>query len=50
VDGETPLEKLEALKVRGILWQLAKDGQIIDASILRSTMPVSSQVDRNLSS
>lgn len=28
--GETPLEKLEFLGVRGILRQLARDGQIID--------------------
>ena len=35
VDGETPLEKLEALH-RGILWQLARDGQIID---VRCEMP-----------
>jgi hypothetical protein len=28
--GETPVGKLEALGVRGILWQLARDGQIID--------------------
>jgi hypothetical protein len=28
--GETPVEKLEALGVRGILWQLARDGQLID--------------------
>jgi hypothetical protein len=34
--GETPVEKLEALRVRGILWQLARDGQIID---VRSEMP-----------
>jgi hypothetical protein len=34
--GETPVEKLEALGVRGILWQLARDGQIID---LRCEMP-----------
>ena len=27
---ETPLERLEALGVRGILWQLARDGQLID--------------------
>ena len=33
---ETPLEKLEALGVRGILWQLARDGQIID---VRCEMP-----------
>ena len=26
----TPLEKLESLGVRGILWQLARDGQLID--------------------
>ena len=34
--GETPVEKLEALRVRGILMQLAKDGQIID---VRCEMP-----------
>ncbi len=34
--GETPVETLEALGVRGILWQLARDGQIID---LRCEMP-----------
>ncbi len=34
--GETPAEKLEALGVRGILWQLARDGQIID---VRCEMP-----------
>ena len=28
--GGTPVEILEDLKVRGILWQLARDGQIID--------------------
>src|SRR6478672_6425494 len=27
---ETPIEKLESLGVRGILWQLARDGQLID--------------------
>jgi hypothetical protein len=27
---ESAIEKLEALRVRGILWQLARDGQIID--------------------
>jgi hypothetical protein len=32
----TPVEKLEALGVRGILWQLARDGQIID---VRCEMP-----------
>jgi hypothetical protein len=36
VDAETPFEKLEALEVRGILWQLARDGQIID---VRCEMP-----------
>jgi hypothetical protein len=36
VDGKTPLAKLEALQVRGILWQLARDGQIID---VRCEMP-----------
>ena len=34
--GETPLQKLQALGVRGILWQLARDGQIID---VRCEMP-----------
>ncbi len=34
--GETPVEKLERLRVRGILWQLAQDGQIID---VRCEMP-----------
>jgi hypothetical protein len=34
--GETPVEKLKALGVRGILWQLARDGQIID---VRCEMP-----------
>jgi hypothetical protein len=34
--GKTPIEKLEDLGVRGILWQLARDGQIID---VRSEMP-----------
>ncbi len=34
--GETPLEKLEALGVRGILRQLARNGQIID---VRCEMP-----------
>src|SRR5205823_10831294 len=34
--GDTPVEKLEALGVRGILWQLARDGQIID---MRCEMP-----------
>jgi DNA-binding transcriptional MerR regulator len=34
--GETPVVKLEALGVRGILWQLARDGQIID---VRCEMP-----------
>jgi hypothetical protein len=34
--GETPAEKLEVLGVRGILWQLARDGQIID---VRCEMP-----------
>jgi hypothetical protein len=33
---ETPVEKLEALGVHGILWQLARDGQLID---LRCEMP-----------
>ena len=35
-DGETPLEKLERLEVRGILWQLARHNQIID---VRCEMP-----------
>jgi len=35
-DEWTPLEKLERLGVRGILWQLARDGQIID---VRCEMP-----------
>jgi len=34
--GATPLEKLEARGVRGILWQLARDGQLID---VRCEMP-----------
>jgi hypothetical protein len=34
--GETPVEKLEALGVRGILRQLARDGQIND---VRCEMP-----------
>jgi hypothetical protein len=34
--GKTPVEKLEALGVRGILRQLARDGQIID---VRCEMP-----------
>jgi hypothetical protein len=34
--GETPGEKLEALGVRGVLWQLARDGQLID---VRCEMP-----------
>jgi len=34
--GETPIERLEGLGVRGILWQLARDGQIID---VRCEMP-----------
>ena len=36
MDGETALEKFEALEVREILWQLARDGQIID---VRCEMP-----------
>jgi hypothetical protein len=28
--AETAVEKLEALGVRGILWQLARDGQLVD--------------------
>jgi len=34
--GATPVEKLDALGVRGILWQLARDGQIVD---VRCEMP-----------
>jgi hypothetical protein len=34
--GKTPLEQLEAWGVRGILWQLARDGQLVD---LRCEMP-----------
>jgi hypothetical protein len=34
--GKRPLEKLEALGVRGILWRLARDGQLID---VRCEMP-----------
>jgi hypothetical protein len=34
--GQTALEKLEALGVRGILWQLARDGQLMD---VRCEMP-----------
>ncbi len=34
--GETAVETLERLGVRGILWQLARDGQIID---VRCEMP-----------
>ena len=34
--GETPAEKFEALGVRGILWQLARDGQLVD---VRCEMP-----------
>jgi|SRR5215208_2264979 hypothetical protein len=34
--GASVVEKLEALGVRGILWQLARDGQIID---VRCEMP-----------
>ena len=34
--GKTPVEKLEALGVRGILMQLARDGQLID---VRCEMP-----------
>jgi hypothetical protein len=33
---ETPIQKLESLGVRGILWQLARDGQLID---VRCEMP-----------
>jgi hypothetical protein len=36
VAGKTPVEQLEALGVRGILWQLARDGQLID---VRCEMP-----------
>ena len=35
-DGETAVEKFEAWGVRGILWQLARDGQIVD---VRCEMP-----------
>jgi hypothetical protein len=31
--GETPVERLQALDVRGILWQLARDGQLIDVRL-----------------
>ena len=34
--GASAVEQLEKLKVRGILWQLARDGQIID---VRCEMP-----------
>jgi hypothetical protein len=34
--AESPIEKLETLGVRGVLWQLARDGQIID---VRCEMP-----------
>jgi hypothetical protein len=34
--GQSPIEQLDALGVRGILWQLARDGQIID---VRCEMP-----------
>ena len=34
--GETPLETLVRLRVRGILWQLARDGQLFD---VRCEMP-----------
>jgi hypothetical protein len=33
---KTPVERLEALGVRGILWQVARDGQIVD---VRCEMP-----------
>src|ERR671930_433297 len=33
---ETPVQKLERLGIRGILWQLARDGQLID---VRCEMP-----------
>src|SRR3954470_9714696 len=36
VDQLTPPERLESLGVRGILWQLARDGQLID---VRCEMP-----------
>jgi hypothetical protein len=36
--GQTPVEKLKALGVRGILMQLARDGQLID---VRCEMPQS---------
>jgi hypothetical protein len=34
--AETPVEQLEGLGVHGILWQLARDGQLID---VRCEMP-----------
>jgi hypothetical protein len=34
--GETAIEKFDRLRVRGILWQLARDGQLID---VRCEMP-----------
>jgi hypothetical protein len=34
--GETPLERLQGLGVRGILWQLARDGQLLH---VRCEMP-----------
>src|SRR5205809_664741 len=34
--GESALHQLEALRVRGILWQLARDGQLVD---VRCEMP-----------
>jgi hypothetical protein len=34
--GQTPDQKLNALGVRGILWQLARDGQLVD---IRCEMP-----------
>jgi hypothetical protein len=34
--GTTPVEKLASLGVRGILWQLARDGQLVD---VRCEMP-----------
>src|SRR4051794_8094170 len=34
--GKTPVERLEALRVRGILRQLARDGQLVD---VRCEMP-----------
>src|SRR5436190_3241694 len=42
--GETPVEKLEALGVRGIPWQLARDGQIIDVRCERCPSATASGV------